>query len=819
MKTRVKLSFWAAVLSVPLCLNAQNSISGKISNSNQESLPGILVKLEKTYIASYTNVEGNYNLKNLSEGIYIINLSGIGYETLIDTIKLTDKNVEKNYALKTAIYLSEAVIISATRATAKTPTTFTNLTKENIQESNFGQDIPFILDATPSTVVSSDAGAGVGYTNISIRGVDGTRTNVTVNGIPMNDAESHGTYWVNMPDLASSVDNIQIQRGVGTSTNGAAAFGASINMQTNEFNDTAYAEIANSFGSFNTLKHTIKGGTGLINKKFTLDTRLSKISSDGFIDRASSNLKSFYVSGAYYGKKSVLRANVFSGKEITYQAWYGTPESRINGNDSAMNAFADRNYLSDTQRENLLKSGRKYNFYEYENEVDNYQQDHYQLHFTHEINKKINANISAHYTHGQGYYEQSIKNADMAAHHLNPVINGLDTITTTDLIRRRWLDNHFYGVVYSLNYNNLKGLNLSYGGAANNYEGRHFGEIIWARFASQSDIRDRYYDNYAQKMDINNYIKANYQIKKMNLFADVQFRHIDYQFYGWNVLNGDAFQTNRKENYNFLNPKAGFVYEIDNNNSVYASLSIANREPTRADFTESSPTSQPKAESLQDFELGYKFKSKKLFFNGNYYYMNYINQLVLTGKINDVGAYTRTNIDKSYRTGIELEGGFIANKYLQISANVTFSENKIPTFTEYVDDYDNGGQVEIVHSNSNIAFSPNIIAGGNITLKPLKNLSISLLPKYVGSQFMDNTSNTERKTDEYVVLNGRIQYSIQNVLFKEIKIGLLVNNITDTQFQNNGYTFSYIAGGATTTENFYYPQAGTNFLLNIVCKF
>ena len=819
MKTRITALIWVAAIAIPITTNAQSTLSGKIFNENGNGIPGTKIILSATFQGDVAEPDGAYQITGIKNGKYAIEINAFGYQVKRDTVEFSGQPIEKNYNLLPLSYLSEEIVVSTLRAGDKTPTTYTNLSSSAIQKNNFGQDLPYLFNLTPSTVVTSDAGAGVGYTGIRIRGVDPTRTNVTINGIPVNDSESHGTYWVNMPDFASSVDNIQIQRGVGTSSNGAAAFGASINIKTNEVHKVAYGEINTSYGSFNTIKNTVKAGTGLINNKFTVDTRLSRIASDGYIDRAASDLKSFYLSAAWLGEKSVLRANVFSGKEITYQAWYGTPQSVVQGNADSINAFADRNWVSDDERNRLLTNGRTYNYYTYDNEVDHYQQDHYQLHFLHSFNSKINFNLAGHYTYGHGYYEQFRAQDDLVSYGLNPVIFSADTVTTSDIIRRRWLDNHFYGGIFSLNYTNLKGLNLNFGGAGNFYDGKHFGEIIWSQYASNSNIRTKYYDNNASKLDVSSYLKATYEIKKLTLYVDVQFRHIDYSYFGPADVNGEILEQQQIVSYDFFNPKMGLMYDFNDRHNVYASLSIGNREPTRSDFTESTASSRPKHETLRNIEVGYRFKARKLMVNANYFLMDYQNQLILTGAINDVGAYSRTNVDKSYRMGIELEGGYIITKKISASANLTLSQSKIPTFIEYYDDYDNGGQVTITHNNTDLAFSPNVIAAAAIEYEIFKGFTFNLVSKYVGKQYLDNTSNENRKINEYFVTGTDINYSWKGKFFKEVQLGLQVNNIFNYLYENNGYTYSYYYGGQTTTENFYYPQAGINFMSRLNIKF
>src|SRR5690606_16092552 len=540
---------------------------------------------------------------------------------------------------------------------------YSTVSKEELEKQNHGQDLPFLLNLTPSVVVTSDAGAGVGYTGIRIRGSDNTRTNVTVNGIPVNDSESAGVFWVNMPDLASSIQNIQIQRGVGTSTNGAGAFGASINVQTSSLNPKPYAEIDNSFGSFNTRKHTIRAGSGLINDRFAMDVRLSAVNSDGYIDRASSDLRSYYLPGGYYGNKTMVKGIAFSGKEKTYQAWGGTPESRLNNDVEGMKEHAANEGYSQAQLDNLLNSGRTYNIYTYDNETDNYQQDHYQLHLSQEILPDLDFNAALHYTRGRGYYEQYRPNAKFADYGWEPLMIGDTTITRTDLIRRRWLDNHFYGFTYSFQYNPER-LALTIGGGYNEYEGGHYGEVIWARYANTSFIRDRYYDNDGYKTDFNIYAKATYEFTdRVSGYLDLQSRSITYKADGW---DNDQKLIDVDEKFNFFNPKAGLQYRLAQGTDIYASYAIAHREPVRNDFVDAPEGVTPKAEKLGNLELGIKKQSSELAYAINYYYMDYKDQLVLTGELNDVGSSIRTNVDKSYRTGIEASVAYAIHDKLNI---------------------------------------------------------------------------------------------------------------------------------------------------------
>jgi len=802
---------------MPLLAFSQTSIKGIVKGNDGSLLPDVKVEIQETFFKTYTNPEGAFVFSKLEIGNYLLNFSTDGYASHTKTVTVENGDQEFTIVLSKHAQLINEVTVSAIRANEKTPTTYSEIKLKEIEQNNFGQDLPYILNALPSTVVTSDAGSGVGYTGIRIRGIDPTRTNVTINGIPVNDSESHGVYWVNMPDFASSVNNIQVQRGVGTSSNGASAFGASINMETNTLNKEAYGTIDNSIGSFNTSKNTVKAGTGLLNNKFTIDTRLSLIKSDGYVNRSASNLQSYFMSGAWLGQNSILRATIFSGKEKTAQAWYGTPESVINGNQEEITAYADRNYIYGSDRDNLLTSGRKYNYYTYDNEVDNYKQDHYQLHFNHSFNNNLKLSSAAHYTRGKGFYEQYKAGEDFSDYDFAPIILTNDTITTTDLIRRKWLDNHFYGSVFSLTYDK-EALNLTFGGGANKYIGGHFGEVVWAEYSSDSNIRDRYYDNDAQKFEAHSYLKGTYELGGLTVYSDLQYRHIDYTFLGTDKIDGSQKDVDQTKSFDFINPKIGLMYDYNDRNNTYISLAVANREPVRRDFRESNPENQPKTENLINLETGYRYKGRNLMVNANAYYMHYTNQLVLTGQINDVGGYTRTNVAISHRTGLELEAAYRLSTKLSLTGNATLSNNKIKEFNEYVTNYDLGGQDTIAHTNSDLAFSPNIIATAGIKYEPLEGLSINFLGKHVGDQFLDNTSTETRKLNDYTTVNLQVNYTVKDVLFKEMTIGLLVNNIFNETYENNGYTWGYVYDGERTVENFYYPQAGRNFMLRVLFK-
>lgn len=687
----------------------------------------------------------------------------------------------------------DPVEVRAIRANEKAPFTKSNLTKEEIGKLNQGQDLPFLLNQTPSVVVNSDAGTGVGYTGLRIRGTDGTRINVTLNGIPYNDAESQGSYFVDLPDFASSVNSIQVQRGVGTSSNGTGAFGATISLSTNELNKQAYGEINNSYGSFNTWKNTVKAGTGLINDHFTIDARLSRITSDGYIDRANSNLQSFYISGAYINGASTLRLNVFSGKEKTYQAWNGVPEDSL---------ATHRTYNS---------SGTEKPGEPYKNETDNYQQTHYQLFFDHVINNNWTFNTALFLTRGLGYYENYKGSEAFADYGLpNLVING-NTVEKTDLVLQRWLDNHFYGQVFSGQYK--KGRHeLTIGGGWNVYEGNHHGNVIWAKYGFDNDFQ--YYNNDAVKSDVNAYAKWQYQlVTHWSLFTDLQYRYVQHKMKGFD--NNPSLFINRK--FDFLNPKAGVAYSAGDW-KAYFSYAMANKEPNRDDF-EASLVNQPKKETLHDFEAGVEKKTLKYHAAATFYYMRYKDQLVLTGMINDVGAYTRVNVPDSYRAGIELQGGYIFTNWLNATANLTLSRNKVKAFTEYLDEYDINfdwiGQQAVAHTKTDIAFAPSVIGGATIAILPVHGLELNLVSKYVGKQYLDNTQNSHRQLKDFYTQDVRAIVSFKNKLFHQWNITAQANNIFNRKYEPNGYTYSYLLAGTVTAGNYYFPMAGTNFMVGV----
>ncbi len=774
---------------LPVLAFAQFSISGKISDNKGRGLPGASIELANSVIATQTNNSGNFLIGNLRPGDYTIRFNYVGFTTKEQKISLAS-DVVLELELERSNFLTDEVIVSALRADDNSATTFRNLKKEELEKNNLGQDLPYLLNQTPSAVVSSDAGAGVGYTGIRIRGSDPTRINLTINGIPYNDSESQGSFLVNIPDFASSVDNIQIQRGVGTSTNGAGAFGASINMQTNTRKDSTYTEINNSYGSFETWKNTVSVGTGLIKNKWNFDGRLSRIKSNGYIDRASSNLKSYFLSGAFYGKNDLLRINVFSGTEETYQAWNGVPEA-------------------------LLSTNRRFNGFEYDDQTDNYSQDHYQLLYSHSFSSKLNLNTALHYTYGRGFYEEYREDASLSGYGITAVVLGGATISESDVIRRRWLNNDFYGLTYSLNYLPMSELNFTLGGAYNEYDGDHFGEVIWAEFASTSKIRQRYYDGNGFKTDFNVFAKANYQLGALTLSGDLQYRNLNYSITGTDKNRNTLDFTDK---IGFFNPKAGLSYHIKSNQNAYVSFAVGNKEPNRDDFINAG-VEQPKSERLNNIELGYRLNGNAFSAGINGYGMFYKDQLVLTGKINDVGEYIRQNVPESYRVGVELDARWQFANNIAWNATAALSTNKVENFTEFVDDYDNGGQIVNNFKNTNIAFSPSFVGSSEFTFRTIKRVELAFLTKYVSRQYLDNTSNSARTINSFFANDVRLRYQTSIGRIDNVAMTLLVNNVLNELYETNGYTFSYNYLGTVTTENFYFPQASRNFLLSMSLKF
>ena len=778
-----KITFFLFLFAGMLA-NAQTfTLKGKVVDENNESLSGATILVKEPKKGTSTDFDGKFSV-NLPKGNYTIQVSFIGYKTVFKEIFLT-KSDEINFNLLPNSTVLEEVLVSAVRASADVPVTFSNLSKREIAKRNLGQDIPILLNYMPSVVSSSDAGAGIGYTYMSVRGSNGEKINVTINGIPYNDPESHGTFWVNLSDFASSTENLQLQRGVGTSTNGSGAFGASLNILTDALSKEAFGEISNSFGSFGTRKHTVKFSTGKLNDHIEIAGRLSNIYSDGYIDRAFADLKSYYLQGSYTDENTLIKAVAFGGKEITYQAWAG---------------------LDATQ----LETDRKQNPYTYENEVDDYQQNHYQLHWNEKLNKSWSTNLALNYTKGSGFFEQ-FKEEEAASDFNNLIVDG------TDVIVRRWLDNDFYVVNFNTNYKTDK-LNFISGISYSRYTGDHFGEVIWGeRLAENTNIRDRYYFSDAKKTDFSIFAKATFKINtRLSGYADVQGRFVNYQTEG---ITSDLANINVDASFNFFNPKFGLTYKINDYNNLYTSFAVANREPKRNDF-ESGVTTP---ETLNDLEFGWRLKKENIKLNTNIYYMDYKNQLVLTGAIDDVGAPIRTTSGNSYRLGLEIDADLTLSDKFSMKPNVAFSSNKNKNLIAQID-----GKLENL-GNTNLSFSPDIVVGNIFLYNPLENLQISFLSKFVGKQFMSNFRSTVSSNDvldSFFTSDLNVVYEIKPAkIFKSVVFSALINNLFNTEYVDRGYYYTYddtwSAANQTTTLDGagYYPQATRNFLVGVTFKF
>ncbi|WP_282162025.1 TonB-dependent receptor [Ulvibacterium marinum] len=766
-------------------------VSGKFYDDFDNPLPGVNVLVKGTQRGITTDFNGYYELF-LEEGQYTLVYSFLA-PNVIERSFYLNQDLNLDVKIREKLEVLDEVFVSAIRVTKETPVTFSNLKKEEIAPRNLGQDIPVLMNFLPSVVTTSDAGAGVGYTGIRVRGSDATRVNVTINGIPYNDAESQGTFWVNMPDFASSTESLQLQRGVGTSTNGAGAFGASLNLLTDGFSEEAYGQISSSIGSFATLRNNIKFSSGLLNDRVEISGRLSRITSDGYVDRASAELDSYFLQGAFKDDNTLIKALLFGGHEITYQSWFGIDAETLRTNRT----FNPAGIYTDEDGNTRF----------YENEVDNYKQDHAQLLWNESISENWSTNIALHYTRGRGFFEQFREDDDFATYGFEPLTVNGEEVNTTDLIRRRWLDNDFYGTVFSVNHKKNK-WDVILGGGWNKYEGDHFGEVIWARFASNSEIRDRYYDDTSVKTDFNTFAKANYKLnQKWSLFGDMQYRRVGYEANGEETgLVDDTF--------NFFNPKVGLTYDLDRNNNFYFSYARANREPNRNDYE----NGNPRPEKLNDFELGWRYVSPDIQLNTNVYYMRYKDQLVLTGELNDVGAPLRANVGDSYRLGLEIDANVQIGDKFWLRPNAALSTNKNLDFV-----FQRDGVLQDL-GNTNIAYSPNLVIGNQLGFAPTEQWLISALTKYVGKQYMGNIDSEVSVLKAYSQTDLNIQYIWEvNTFLKSITFSGLVNNIFDQDIVSNGYFFTFdddSSGSATTFEGAgFYPQAGINFLLGATVRF
>ncbi len=766
---------------------AQHSLRGKVTDNEQQALIGAYVELNGTYFQTTTDKDGHFVFRGVKDGAYELSVRFVGYETIRRTLQIT-ADAELTLPMTESATVSDAVIVSAVRASRNTPTTFATIGREELSRQNLAQDLPYMLSNQASVVTTSDAGAGVGYTGLRVRGSDMTRINVTINGIPLNDPESHAVYWVDVPDIASSVNSLQIQRGVGSSTNGAGAFGASMNLETGVSQLQPYGLVSLSAGSFGTYRTSFQAGTGLIRNRWYFDGRSSTIGSDGYIDRAASNLSSYFLQAGYAGPRTLVKAMAFGGSEKTYQAWYGIDA-----------------YTMQTDR-TFNWAGAVFNddgsMWFYKNQTDNYRQNHYQLHVSHRLSKAVTLNLAGHYTMGRGYYEEYMQNQDFSSYGLDSLFIGGDTIASTDLIRRRWLDNDYYGTTWSVQVKHQK-TDLIIGGAWNKYDhARHYGEIIWADFASNSNPTRPYYDNTGFKSDFNSFVKAAWMpVKNLTLYGDIQFRHIDYQAGG---IESHLQEFLVDERFNFVNPKAGISFD-SRAGTLYTSYAVAHREPIRDDYVDAAPGEKPEPEVLGNLEAGLRKTTSTFNYAVNYFLMHYRNQLVLTGAINDDGAYIRKNAGRSYRTGVEITAGYAFSNKFQADGNLSLMRSR----TDYRDT-DAEGQIR-EYINTDISFSPRIVGGLRARYIPVKNFSAEWQVKHVGSQYLDNTSNPDLRLKRYSVQDIRIRYLINVPKAGDLEFNLLVNNLFNVAYESNGYAYDGTP--------YYYPQAGINVMAGITARF
>jgi iron complex outermembrane receptor protein len=804
MKTKIFLTVGFLLITGFLVSGQGNQefiIKGLVTDNQGAYLPDAGITVLNTTIGAYSGKDGTYMIRVPARGKYQLRYSYTGYKQVIKDIEV--KGVEVvNVSLTPSVISTEEVVISATRAGTTTPVAYTNVDPETIRKLNNGQDLPFLISMTPSLVETSEAGTGIGYTGMRIRGTDGSRINVTVDGIPLNDAESQQVFWVDLPDLASSVDNLQVQRGVGTSSNGAGAFGASVNIQTKSPEIKPFAEVNITAGSYNTTRNMVSVGSGLLADRFALQIRYSDVHSDGYIRRTGSDNRSASISGIYKTGRSLLKANILLGEEHTGISWWGVPSEMLS---------IDRRYNPAGEYTDEYGNVRYYN-----NESDNYWQDHYHLTYSLGVTPFLSMHVALHYTPGKGYYEEYREDQSYSDYGLPAITIDTLNLTSTDLIRRKWMSNDFYGIVYSLRYNKGKA-NIVVGGGSNIYDGDHFGRIIWMRNAGNTEKDYQWYLNKAKKSESSVYGRINYQLTPdLTWFGDLQYRHINYTMSG---PDDDLKDITQSHTYDFFNPKAGIFWSLSNIQNIYFSISVANREPTRSDFKEASgdPGATPRQETLYDAEAGYNIRTGSCSLSLNLYGMYYKDQLVPTGELSNVGYPIMTNVNNSYRTGMELSASIRPVKALEWDMNLTLSSNKIAGFTEYYTDYNTSDWSSSYESRYlgkvDIAYSPSVIASSDLSANITDALGIHLVSKYVGKQYFDNTMSRERKVSPYFVNNLRLDYSPGIRKLNGLTIRLLVNNILNNKYVSNAYGGLWYEDGVEKTWAYYFPQAGINFLV------
>lgn len=804
--------FAASMLLSTLCYG-QFQFSGIVLDDDGIAVSNVLIQLDD--LKTVSDGEGAFTFRDVPEGTHVLSVRGVGYLDFKEFVQVTE-SVTREIRLEVATYNLETVELNSSWIQKDEPFTYTTIDQEEIADQNTGQDVPYLLRWLPSMVVTSDAGTGIGYTGLRIRGSDPTRINVTLDGIPVNDAESQGVFWVDLPDLASSASDIQVQRGVGTSTQGAGAFGGTINVRTNQTRTDAYGSFDLSAGSFNTRRGNVRFGTGLLNDHLVIEGRLSSTDSDGYIDRGSADLKSLHLATTWIDDRSSLKFKVLSGKEVTYQAWNGVPAQ----------------YLDDPDLRTTNTAGIRADGSFHPNEVDDYTQTHTHLIYKRDLGSTLFGQLGLHHTKGKGFFEQYRIGDALEDYALTPIQIGGETIAESDLIRRRWLDNDFYGLIFSLGTESADlPLTWSIGGGANTYRGDHFGEVIWARYFSEGELGHEYYRDDAIKNDFNIYTQLNHSIgDNFSIFGDLQWRHVNYQFLGFNE---QLMPSDQQSSLHFFNPKFGAFYKSDDS-EFYYSFAVAHREPNRDDYVNSSTNSRPLPEALFDHELGWRMTGESFGLSANLYYMKYRDQLVPTGNINDVGAYTRTNVPDSYRLGLELAGSWRITDRLDIAGNATFSQNRINQYREFIDNWDTGEQAEVQHKDVPLAFSPSSIAQGSLRWKVADNetvkWSIDMLHKFVGEQYFDNTGSDQTKLDSYYFSDLRMILDLYPSWIEQISLKVILQNVFDADLVTNAWSYRYISPsydarpddpharleeGTQYNLSGYYPQAGRNIMIGV----
>lgn len=782
-------------------LLAQATVGTVKNAETNELLVGAHIKLLPTQLSTISDSDGEFRFIHLKHGDYQVEVSFLGFEKQTVNVKIPLEG-KLEIKMKRAAIIQDEIIVQATRIGESTPTAVSTVSEKEIESLNTGRDLPYLLQNTPSLVTSSDGGTGIGYTSLRIRGTDMSRINVMVNGIPLNDPESNQVYWVDLPDIATSAQEVQVQRGVATSVYGNSAFGAGLNLTTSSPSPDPFTEFSSTAGSFNTFRNYLKFGTGLMKNRISVEGRLSHITSDGYVDRASSKLKSYFLTGGYYGAKMLLKFNLFSGYERTYQAWNGVPSEML---------LTNRTY-NPSGEYTSVDGNTAY----YDNEVDDYQQDHYQLFYSYLLSNHLHFNCALHYTHGRGYYENYKSDRKLLNYGFSDVIIGMDTIRKTDLIQRKYLDNDFLGGTMSLQFKASSRLEFQLGTAYNYYDGDHFGRVIWARVFPPTNTEPVWYESNGIKKEFNTFLKTQWIASKgLSIYTDLQFRSVNHNITG---VNDDLRDLTQRHSYNFFNPKGGLSWQINPNHRIWLSVGVANREPSRSDFKDADPGKIPDSEMLMDYEAAYEFTSSLAKASANFFFMNYSNQLVLTGKINNTGDPIMVNVPHSFRFGLELSTDVKPAKFLAITAHTTLSVNKIKDYVGYVDNWDTYSQNEEILGTTDLSFSPSVTAGMQLYIQPCKNLVASWNARYVGKQYIDNTSNDNRTLAAYLVNDINMRYSIDNILFKKITLWIQVNNVFNELYETNAWIYRYIYNDTEYKYDGFFPQATRNFLAGVTIQ-